>query len=1164
MIFSFRPNQLKNLRKYLQGFSAKTKAKGKAIFEKNQVKDLAAMDKHTASARVGELEVTLEVSEEGWETWCTCPVELECEHGYAVGLAVLEADPANPLEQPLELPEPAEVGLDEKLARSLGRKLTGEERLFVQRLEKLFASWENSEYLSDWDVQQLLPGWKFRTHTALELWPAPPPDVETFWFYIAEAARQRDVAIPEYMGALRPPGDLEEQVRSFERKREVENWMDELRSMNVQVSTGAEPIELRLAISRSLLHWELHVRSRSKDRGEFRLIKGGQIQKLLEDFRAGNVVIASECVPAIQFLAANEELAKTGKLLLDDPAPRRLLHPLFVHEPFARLMVAFDGTPFSKNPKKLFWRVREQESYSLIELVDETGKTYEDLLALPGEPSIYLSKKETFEGPPPWEARTRTAASSSRKSKSSGALCQIPTEALETRSGIAFLKKIGADLPARLQSKVREDSLRVSVQGKVVPIYAGSSDEVVQLKITANALKGDYSETLTPNGWVPTEKRLSEEDLWDFDRKNVLDFMAVWESLAVAWDHDDCWRLRLTKKFAEGFVKWLEALPADVDVQLEGELASFLSAPISGTVRLECEPDGIDWFSLKTIIDVTDMELTQEEIKALLEARGGFVRLEGKGWRRMKFHLSKEEEARLADLGLDARDFSGEPQRLHALQLSGESTSKLLPKQQFEEIRRRAEEIRTRVAPPIPRAIQADLRHYQVDGFHFLAYLTANRFGGILADDMGLGKTLQTLTWLAWVRAEEPDAGPSLVICPKSVMENWQSEANHFFPDLRVRIWRVADGDSLTSAVPDTDVLVINYAQLRTLSGIAMESEWHAVILDEGQYIKNPDSQTARAACQLKARHRLVLSGTPIENRLLDLWSLITFAMPGALGNRANFLKRFDSKTDPLARQRLAARVRPFLLRRTKEQVAPELPERIEEDLICEMEEVQRELYQAELKRAQRMLLNIETSEELNANRMNFLTSLLRLRQLCCHPALVDKRRAQVGSAKVDALLDVLEPLMEEGQKVLVFSQFVGMLEILQEEIKQRGWPQFILTGQTEQRGDLVKDFQTSEGAGIFLISLKAGGFGLNLTAASYVVLFDPWWNPAVENQAIDRTHRIGQSSKVIAYRILIKDSVEQKIRGLQQTKTALATDVLGEEALTNNLSLEDFRFLFE
>jgi SNF2 family DNA or RNA helicase len=337
--------------------------------------------------------------------------------------------------------------------------------------------------------------------------------------------------------------------------------------------------------------------------------------------------------------------------------------------------------------------------------------------------------------------------------------------------------------------------------------------------------------------------------------------------------------------------------------------------------------------------------------------------------------------------------------------------------------------------------------------------------------------------------------------------------------------------------------------------------EFLAVILDEGQYIKNPSSITAQLARGLRAKHRLVLSGTPIENKLLDLWSLMNFAMPGALGGRNEFAKIFDSKTDALARQRLAARVRPFLLRRTKTQVAKDLPDRIEEDLFCELEGEQKTLYRAELKRAQAMLLRVNTPAALNKHRFNFLTSLLRLRQICCHPRLT-KPDSTAESAKVEALMETLEPLIEQGQKVLVFSQFVEMLDLLKAGLAERSWPTFFLSGATENRGDLVRQFQAAEGAGVFLISLKAGGFGLNLTAASYVVLFDPWWNPAVEAQAIDRTHRIGQTQKVIAYRLLIKNSVEEKIRALQRTKSALALDVLGEEKFAQSLSLDDLRFL--
>jgi SNF2 family DNA or RNA helicase len=380
---------------------------------------------------------------------------------------------------------------------------------------------------------------------------------------------------------------------------------------------------------------------------------------------------------------------------------------------------------------------------------------------------------------------------------------------------------------------------------------------------------------------------------------------------------------------------------------------------------------------------------------------------------------------------------------------------------------------------------------------------------------------------------------------------------------LRVHVWEGEDSGALEAARADADLLVLNYAQLRALSPHMAQHRWQAVILDEAQYIKNPDSQTAQVARSLLAEHRLALTGTPIENRLLDLWSIFAFAMPGVLGNRTQFARGYNQQSDSLARRRLAARVRPFLLRRAKSQVAQDLPDRVEDDLFCEMEGEQKTLYRAEFKRAQQLLLSVTTQKELNEQRFHFLTSLLRLRQICCHPALVSQAMQKAESAKLNALLDLLEPLLEEGHKVLVFSQFVTMLDILRDTMRQRGWEHFYLAGETENRGELVETFQNFKGAAVFLISLKAGGFGLNLTAASYVVLFDPWWNPAVENQAIDRTHRIGQTSKVIAYRLLIKDSIEQKIRQLQQSKAALAEDVLGEERFAQSLTLDDLRFLF-
>jgi SNF2 family DNA or RNA helicase len=507
------------------------------------------------------------------------------------------------------------------------------------------------------------------------------------------------------------------------------------------------------------------------------------------------------------------------------------------------------------------------------------------------------------------------------------------------------------------------------------------------------------------------------------------------------------------------------------------------------------------------------------------------------------------------------------------------NTSTLLPAERAAQVQRRIEEIRMDIAPPMPAEITASLRPYQTQGFHFLAFLSANNFGGVLADDMGLGKTLQALTWLAWLRSTGTAADPVLVICPKSVQENWRSEAARFFPSLPVQTWTRAESGALPKKF--NGLLIIHYAQLRQHEALLQPVKWAAVILDEAQAIKNPTSQTTAAACALHAAHRLALTGTPVENRLMDLWSIFAFAMPGLLGTRASFNRQFDSKTDPLARRRLAARTRPFLLRRTKKEVASDLPERVEEDVLVELEGTQAALYQAELKRARAQLLNISTGSQLDKLRFNILTSLLRLRQICCHPALLGveekaapekpargKKKAAaaaaapVESAKLSALMEHLESIIEEEQKVLVFSQFTGMLDLIAAETDARGWKRFHLTGQTEDRGALVNAFQNHEGPAVFLISLKAGGFGLNLTAASYVVLYDPWWNPAVEAQAIDRTHRIGQQQTVFAYRLLVKDSIEEKIRALQKQKGALAHDILGEENFARALSLDDFRFL--
>jgi SNF2 family DNA or RNA helicase len=315
----------------------------------------------------------------------------------------------------------------------------------------------------------------------------------------------------------------------------------------------------------------------------------------------------------------------------------------------------------------------------------------------------------------------------------------------------------------------------------------------------------------------------------------------------------------------------------------------------------------------------------------------------------------------------------------------------------------------------------------------------------------------------------------------------------------------------------------------------------------------------ATVARALPTKHRLVLTGTPIENRLTDLWSLFAFAQPGLLGTQSSFRRSYQD-TNAAAHARLHRRVRHFLLRRTKAQAAPDLPSRTEDDLIVELEGEQRVLYDAELKRARAHLLGIDSNRALTAVRFNVLTSLLRLRQICCHPALIDPAHANLPSAKLEALLERLEELRDEGHQVLVFSQFVEMLELIRQRLSRANIGHLILTGQTENRAELVDQFQTDPSKTVFLLSLKAAGFGLNLTAASYVILYDPWWNPAAEAQAIDRTHRIGQTENVVAYRLLAEGTVEEKIRSLQREKAALAAAVVQEESLASILDLDSLR----
>jgi superfamily II DNA or RNA helicase len=482
--------------------------------------------------------------------------------------------------------------------------------------------------------------------------------------------------------------------------------------------------------------------------------------------------------------------------------------------------------------------------------------------------------------------------------------------------------------------------------------------------------------------------------------------------------------------------------------------------------------------------------------------------------------------------------------------------------------------------PPVEASpnVQATLRHYQLDGLTWMDFLRRSRLGGVLADDMGLGKTLQALALLQ----AELDAGrldrPSLVIVPTSLIGNWEAEARRFTPQLKLVVLHGAQRSKHFKHIAGAHLVITSYPlAMRDMATHGVQ-EWHYVMLDEAQRIKNSRSQAALSVKELNARHRLCLSGTPLENHLGELWSLMDFVCPGLLGSEAQFREHYrtpiERRQDTGRAQQLARRVKPFLLRRTKLQVARELPEKTETLLRVELTGTQRDLYETVRATMDSKLRDVIAQQGLARSQIMVLDALLRLRQVCCDPRLLKTGqhddaadaapvRPHHPSAKMELLLDLLPTLVEDGRRVLLFSQFTEMLALIELELVRLKLPYLLLTGETKDRGALVEKFQEGE-TPLFLISLKAGGVGLNLTAADTVILYDPWWNPAVEQQAIDRAYRIGQDKPVFVYKLLASGTVEDKMLELQARKAGLADSLLSGVASDAALTAQDFDELFK
>ncbi|HEX3774060.1 MAG TPA: DEAD/DEAH box helicase [Polyangiaceae bacterium] len=575
----------------------------------------------------------------------------------------------------------------------------------------------------------------------------------------------------------------------------------------------------------------------------------------------------------------------------------------------------------------------------------------------------------------------------------------------------------------------------------------------------------------------------------------------------------------------------------DFQVRSGGDPGTMLvrSAPVEARVKVAGDTLSIE-FEVPSEGDVASSNPRRGKASAEAVLRAwqdglSLVPLEGGGWAPLPRDWLEKFGDRVADL-LAARDAEGKVSRVSIPALSALCDDLDQPRPpSFDKLAPLIEGFQRLPEVSLPKDLTATLRSYQKVGVDWLCFLRDAGLGAVLADDMGLGKTLQTLCAVS---------GRALIVCPKSVVHNWEAEARRFRPGLTVSIYQGPRRELDESA----DLTITTYAILRLDAELLAAEQWDTVVLDEAQAIKNPDSQVSRAAYALKAHFPVALSGTPLENRLEELWSMFHFSHRGLLSGRSQFRDRYSLPIEQGNKKKLAdlrEKTKPFILRRLKREVAPELPPRTDMVLEVELEPAERELYTAV-----RAATHKDVIEKLKrgGNVLQALEALLRLRQAACHPSLLPGQHAETSS-KIEALLESLEQVAAEGHKALVFSQWTSLLDLVEPHLERAGLRSVRLDGSTRDRAAVVREFQGDDGPPVMLTSLKAGGTGLNLTAADHVFLLDPWWNPAAEDQAADRAHRIGQESPVLVYRLIAKDTVEEGILALQAKKRALADAAL-------------------
>ncbi len=609
-----------------------------------------------------------------------------------------------------------------------------------------------------------------------------------------------------------------------------------------------------------------------------------------------------------------------------------------------------------------------------------------------------------------------------------------------------------------------------------------------------------------------------------------------------------------------------EVLPAlqridGVEIEQHGEMLEYreyVEAPIVSLGGSQSSDN--DWFDLTVTVTVDNENVPFADLfVALAEGQTHLILPSG-----TFFSLDRDELHQLAGLIAEARELdehAGESLRISRFQASlWEDIQRLgivtAQAREWEQSVRALSDANNRIEHPVPDMLHATLRPYQLTGFNWLVYLFEHRLGGVLADDMGLGKTIEALALMCHTWEQGLTEDPFLVVVPTSVVGNWAAECRRFAPDLTavtVTETEKRRGMSLAELASDADVVITSYALFRIEYDAYAAIDWAGLFLDEAQFAKNRGSQAYRRARMLPAPYKVAMTGTPIENNLMELWSLLSIAAPGLFPSPDRFADHYrtpiekKSDTDRLAQ--LRRRVRPLMLRRTKDQVVRDLPEKQEQVLELELQPKQKKLYQTYLQRERQKVLGLLGN--VQKNRFEIFRSLTLLRQASLDLSLVDAKHVNVPSTKLDALMEIVEEIAADGHRTLVFSQFTRFLTLARRRIEDAGIEHCYLDGETRKREQVIEEFRSGT-APVFLISLKAGGFGLNLTEADYCVILDPWWNPATEVQAVDRVHRIGQTKKVMVYRLVAKDTIEEKVMALKARKSALFANVMDSGEFTS------------